>query len=403
MKKIISFIFIQFIILYSCNSNNEKTNFKISSIESLKPIRINYDNIKPLNLTDIFKSISYIHLETSDDNMIGVIKKIIFSKNRIFIYDNNNKIFIFNKNGKLVNIIYENGRGPGEYVAFKDLVLNKYNNEIIIFEPVLFKFLYYDINGNFLREKRFEQYISKFFITENFYLFYSDNSSNIGNTIKVNDNLIITTKNLKYYSSFFPISKSKAGFASYGIQPFSEFDNKLSFLMPYTDTVFFISPDSVTPRFYFDFGKHKTPYDIFESVKSNTSIHERMKATINKINNFIKQGYAFEPRSFMETGYCIFFNFTYYTFKYAFYSKRSSQLFITDKFINDIDHTPYSAPVAATDSGFISILEPADLIEHYKKIKDKYPAKELRTIKQLVDSITEFDNPILVFAKTKPF
>jgi hypothetical protein len=76
---------------------------------------------------------------------------------------------------------------------------------------------------------------------------------------------------------------------------------------------------------------------------------------------------------------------------------------ITNKFINDIDHILYSPPIAATDSEFVSIIEPADLIEHYKKIKDKYPAKELRTIKQLVDSITEFDNPILVFAKTKPF
>ncbi len=400
-KQIFKIYLLLFVLLYSCHNSKRETNNANLTFERLKPINININNLKPLHLKNLFKSFSYTRLENRNDNMIGVINKIIFFQDRIFISDNNNKIFIFNKNGKLINVIYENGRGPGEYVAFKDISIDRTENELIIFEPVLYKFLYYDINGNFIRENRFEQSISKFYVTNDLIYIYSDNLPNYGNTIGLNDNLIITTKDMKYYSSFLPIQESKKGYGKYGIQPFSSYKNELSLLMPYTDTVYSIYPDTIIPRYYFEFGKSRVPYDVFKSVELN--IPGRMRVIINKLNNFLKNGYAFLPKNFLETFSTIFFKFTYKGILSGFYSKTSETTYISKNFINDIDHIPYKPPLAATDSEFVSILEPADIIEHYKKIKDKYPAKELRTIKQLVDSITEFDNPILVFAKTKPF
>ncbi len=401
MKKLTLLIFsFVLILLYACN-NKHKTNTKDTDNIGLKCINIDVNTIKPIRLKNIFKSLSYTRLETRKNSLIGVITKIIIYKNRIYISDNNNKIFIFSKTGKLINSIYENGRGPGEYVFFRDFAIDKINAELILTEQGLLKFLYYDLNGVFHKEEQFKERFSRFFVKNNFIYLFADNTTNIGNSISVNDNLIITSKDLKYYSSFFPIPKSKMDYGLYGIQPFSEFDNKLSLLMPYTDTVIFISPDTVSPRYYFDYGKNKVPYDVFKSVETN--IPGRMRVIINKLNKMLENGYAYSSKNFLETYSTIFFKFSYRGIQSVFYSKTSETIYISKNFINDIDHIPYKPPIAATDSEFVSVLEPADIIEHYKKIKNKYPANELNTIKQLVDSITEFDNPILVFAKTKPF
>ncbi len=182
---------------------------------------------------------------------------------------------------------------------------------------------------------------------------------------------------------------------------FFRLNNQVSFIMPFNDTIYSIAYDSIFPRFYIDFGENKIPFDIFQ--KTSSDYLEQAQLRKKALTEISKDNFAFNANNFSETNYSIFFQFRHLLSSHVFYSKSTDKIVIAKNLINDIDHIPYTPPIAATDSEFVSIIEPADIIEHYKKIKNKYPESELKTIKQLVDSITEFDNPILVFAKTKPF
>lgn len=66
--------------------------------------------------------VKYIPLETTDESLVGRIKKVIYHDHLFFIYDKSwESVFVFVDDGSFVQKIDRMGNGPGEYVQTMDI------------------------------------------------------------------------------------------------------------------------------------------------------------------------------------------------------------------------------------------------------------------------------------------
>ena len=121
MKNNILFIILSFSLL-SCQHKGDST--KNSTIETI-PVFSNYTAELPFSA--FVDTIELIPLETTEDNLIGEITRVIFNDGKYYIRSTNGmqnpKLFVFNENGKYIQKISKQGVGPGEYLDFEDFTI----------------------------------------------------------------------------------------------------------------------------------------------------------------------------------------------------------------------------------------------------------------------------------------
>jgi hypothetical protein len=125
-KKFIFQVFLSlFICCFSACRNVE--------INTATDFDICFDNaiISDIYLKEIADSISYIFLQTEEQNPVGRIIQMKTSQNYIFIVDQQSDLFVFNKTGVFVAVIDKKGRGPNEYINIEDFIVSE--NELFIY------------------------------------------------------------------------------------------------------------------------------------------------------------------------------------------------------------------------------------------------------------------------------
>jgi len=129
------------IVAVSCRSPEMTKIHTINIPEAL-------DNIGPINLSEIAKSIKYIPLETKEESFIGSNPQILYDDNYIVVADHTGIIKVFDNDGKFIRSINRIGRGPEEYTpSFSEYSL--INGNIVISNRN--QIIEYDISGNFIR------------------------------------------------------------------------------------------------------------------------------------------------------------------------------------------------------------------------------------------------------------
>ena len=133
MKNSILFIILSFSLL-SCQHKGDST--KNSTIETI-PVFSNYTAELPFSA--FVDTIELIPLETTEDNLIGEITRVIFNDGKYYIRSTNGmqnpKLFVFNENGKYIQKISKQGVGPGEYLDFEDFTIA--NDDHIVLDTVM--------------------------------------------------------------------------------------------------------------------------------------------------------------------------------------------------------------------------------------------------------------------------
>lgn len=101
-------------------------------------------------------NVSYI-LPDFKGGLIGDIDKLEFFNNFLYILDKKaNSIWIYNINGQLLKKIHNEGRGPGEYLKIFDFSIDSKNERIVV--GVSGKMQYYDLEGDFIKEYKQDNY-----------------------------------------------------------------------------------------------------------------------------------------------------------------------------------------------------------------------------------------------------
>lgn len=126
----------------SCNSSADKIYY-ISLEKAIS-------GTTKLEAENCIDSIKYIQLETNSNCFIGNISKILRWKNYLYVCDWEDHLYLFNLSGKYIHTIGSKGRGPGEYIAIGDLLLNPNNGDISIL--TMGKMLVYGLDGLLKKE-----------------------------------------------------------------------------------------------------------------------------------------------------------------------------------------------------------------------------------------------------------
>lgn len=124
---------------------------------------------KHIDMSNIIDNVRLTRLETSENCLIGQIDKLVFDGKHYYILDKNigKTLLIFDNNGKFVKKVGGIGKGPGEYLAPTDFVVN--DSEIILIDGIGHKIMYYSILGEYKNSVNLK------FITKEIYLTKDNN------------------------------------------------------------------------------------------------------------------------------------------------------------------------------------------------------------------------------------
>jgi hypothetical protein len=101
-----------------------------------------------------FEIESVVPIETNDNFLISIIKKVIYEQDNIIILTTNSCIFVIDsRTGKAKSSIERKGKGPGESRTITDITFDAVSRNIIAMNDYD-KLLFFNLNGDFLYEDK---------------------------------------------------------------------------------------------------------------------------------------------------------------------------------------------------------------------------------------------------------
>jgi hypothetical protein len=100
-----------------------------------------------------------IPIETTENYLLGHIKRVILYKDKLIVLDHDwPSIFVLDAHtGTVETHINRKGRGPGESNIIFDIAFDDQLEQILVFNDYK-KLLYFDLNGNFLKEENVDDF-----------------------------------------------------------------------------------------------------------------------------------------------------------------------------------------------------------------------------------------------------
>lgn len=155
MKVMVKYIVLLFgMVLLSCCTDKESNVYGVTRLEI--PFHDSGEHI--LNMSQFVDSIHYIRLETTLDNIIGEIGKVLCLDNKIIIVDDmfSHSVYFFDMHGKYLNKIAHRGTGPDEYVKIESVSVDEQEKRVFILDSNQQKILVYTLEGKFLDSVRLD-------------------------------------------------------------------------------------------------------------------------------------------------------------------------------------------------------------------------------------------------------
>lgn len=379
------------LIFLSCNQK------EVVIQDSPIKIGIEFNSSNNVNYSEIFQSIEYVKLETTENCILPSIDQIEIGKDLLFLLCNsNNTIYIYTHFGKFVSKINNIGKGPNEMLGPTDFSICTDNNEIFWLDNTLCKMFVYDFDGNFLRAfNSLNRNCFTLFGTGQ-YLFYNHLSKFNYQHLesKSSTNLVAITGDcqlLKEYDNYeFP---SFAGYST-GRALYKAYDGTIYFLPNYGRTIHSFDQDlNLVPQFKIvfekdiktdDIDKMTNEFEFSDYIGSNNfpSITDRL---------FISRNHLYLIFVYNEQAFHLFYNI----------DTKDITNVTFGNFKNDMDSIEVNAIYGANKVGLIGLIPMYEFISNYESnIKAGVQSKKA-DIEEIINSSTEQDNPVLVFLKYK--
>lgn len=365
------------IILLSigCNPTSEKIS------DHCMHVAIDWDSNVVPKLSEYISRIDYIPLETSSDNLIGEIKKIIKKGNRFYILTNQNEIMCFENSGKYCNKINRIGRGPDEYTEITDFDISN-SEKVYIWDNVLRKFFVYTISGEILKKRKIDVLFTNFrLVTESKIIAYC-------NTYSKYQIAFIDLEKLDI-KHFLPFNEKKPKF-NLRYKLVDRSDN-FAFTLEDCDTIFYFRNNQIIPMMWIDFGKRKKKRRLGQDENFDVALLNSSDTYFaNNITNYL---------DFKDIGY---FKFQMSIVNInAFLNKKNKKVVYSASIFNDLSNIPFISPISNTDKSMISYINAYDFITIFSKNKKEEEIKKNKVLHEEYNKfsnlgLNSFSNPILI-------
>jgi len=328
----ISFIVI---ICTACSCRN-KTNLEEIEIDLSA-----YEGV--IDLHQYSDSLRVVKLETTKESFIGRIDRIIEDDSLIFLLEKQSKsILVFHSSGRFSHSICHLGKGNSDYLATKDIAVDKKRNVIYVYDDHSRKLICYDYQGEFLSKMNLPDFlIRSFAIRENgnFLAFTPDMLTSLRDGVWEFD----TDGNL--VNEYADINENhKLAWTAHPY--FTRIDEKYSYLNYYDNYIYTLDKDILSRQLKLNI-KQKIPnkyVSIPEGAGENFTGEYYMPSSLNETESY----YHFRNASFGKEPGII----------HVFIEKNSNQLIIADSLIYDFEDYRNIQKVFSNDGkNFIGVLE----------------------------------------------
>jgi hypothetical protein len=364
------------------------------------PMGQDIDQVKELPVSELVEDIQYIALETTPDCLLDQdISKIELFNHEIFISDYK-FIYRFDIHGKFLKKIGKQGRGPGEYASmgFQTFLIDRQNQQLLIFDFMSEKMIVYDFEGNYLRSKSIDflpgpmEWINK----ENFAVY------NMGFTYEPEPwkDFYILNRNARTVGRHVFVRQPKTRYGLVIYPPiFYTFKEKTRYKNPHENTIFEIDGSKIPkPVYFLDLGKYEKYSDVDDvevRVKNNVGTNRANPKSYEKIGLLglsETESHLFICYVHQEQRMAGVFDKKSKTF-YQLLEKESGLYGLKD----DLYGGPPLFPENGISSGVLySHFAVSDLKEYVNGASNVDPA-----LREIINAGNDNDNPVVVIATLK--
>lgn len=243
-------LYIAIYLIMGCNSNKPDIQNN-----NLITIEIDHKKNEPLLLSSIVDSISFIKLETKNNEIISSPTKVQLFKNKIYILDRErNSIFIFNKSGDYLQKIQNTGKGPGEYLQLVDFEIN---NQGIYLLDYPNNIIHYDFDFKYLQKIELKNSYSFSFSHFNG-LFWISNEKG---SEKENFHISAVNQHGETKATFIKKDFLKKEFHWHLGSEFNKHDSILYFSPLFDNRIYRTNGEEIQKAYTIDFGQYSFPHD----------------------------------------------------------------------------------------------------------------------------------------------
>jgi hypothetical protein len=325
-----------------------------------------------------FNRLDLIPLETTPESLIGNIKKIFFSDNGIYIFDDRqNQVLRFNNKGKFISRIGNKGNGPGEYIQMQDFTIDKKNGDLLLLCDRPYKLLTFNSKGKFINDINIHNlYRSLIFTDNNLWLFPYDGNflaTKVHYTTgKISTSVLERNRISKKFSSFTHLS------------PYTTMGPYIYFFDQWDNRIYDFSGTVPKAKYFIDFGDKNLSFD---NIKQKTSL--------KKITDYCTDnGYGFFISNFTESNRYIFFRYS--PARFVIFDKESGES-INFSCLFDQATTVYLSRLQAAN-GYKHCYIVNTLPPLHALLSKSYILKNAsdQQMVEIIKNLKETDNPVLM-------
>ncbi|HCC51824.1 MAG TPA: hypothetical protein DEQ30_07015 [Porphyromonadaceae bacterium] len=146
MSMRIKLLFLLCILLSACGNHKEQNMARVLTIDP------EIADERSIDMTGRVDSVRFIQLETSPDNLIGMVTTVFFVADKIVVADKRfGRVYLFDTTGKFLSQIGYRGRGPKEYIDMSSVMVNEKERTVIIYDAINKRILAYAVDGGEFR------------------------------------------------------------------------------------------------------------------------------------------------------------------------------------------------------------------------------------------------------------
>lgn len=409
MKEVNIFYFLSIILFFSCVKNEKKVQqqsiadtiertglaLKEDSMNIAKDIILD-PYAKGYPYDKLIDSISFVKLETTDNNLIGCINHLFFTNDKIVVVDMevSKTITVYDRKGKFLYTISHRGAGPNEYRTLDYATLTLDQSNIVVVDMGANRLKYFSLDnatakltGSFLSKSVELPYIftNVEYITDQIVAgYYSGGNIVPGKTDKQLFLITDLNKNIKYsgYKSFY-----NKNFTFTTRFPLRRFGPQLFFNPSFNDTIFNVTDKGL-----------KTHYIL--NIKGNKKINIDETTENRTFSNELNQNNYFNSY-FIELKDVAVFHYMSNTgrLNWGLYLKSENKTYDCSSEYKDPLAGFFNIPWFYYESNTLVMPIAANRLISHKDHIIKHSNKQLA--KNLLDNLTEDDNPVLLFYHMK--
>ena len=363
----------------------------------------NWSSVEKLNLSEIAGSIEYVALESGPECMLGTEAglQVNVLRDYLVIHDHNNVMRVFDRSGKYLNDVGKIGEGPEEYFQLNKYYIDEERKEIYILS-LESKCLVYGFDGKFIRQFKAGGQSTRVIVNEEgeVGLLYLSMTADMQDTARLAwfDS---QGKELSCVPLYQNTTMGGGWYTDSNVELYY-YEGSLRFGEIPFDTLYQLEETgSFEPAWSFDPG----PKGV-----TNEVLHNRVRF-ITESNNYTVVYFLRETeRYFFLTG-------GYNTNMYKFLCDKKTGLARTadmrelapypyeSGLVNDIDGGLPFWPKTTTSGIGVTCLPAIELMEHIKNQEgedvSRYDQKKRQELEQLVGTLHEDDNPVVMIVSLK--